>query len=54
MSEKLDFKVLHEDLYRWRAGVFNEVDVPPQRYVALDGRRDPATSAQYATAIDTL
>ncbi|MDF2555298.1 MAG: 2-C-methyl-D-erythritol 2,4-cyclodiphosphate synthase [Microbacterium sp.] len=40
--------------YRARAGVFALVDVPPLRYLAIDGSGDPNTSAAYAQAVSTL
>lgn len=50
---KVDLK---KDLaaYAARAGRFEVVDVPPLRYLAIDGAGDPNTSAAYADAVATL
>ena len=40
--------------YTARAGRFDVVTVPPLKYLMIDGRGDPNTSAEYAAAIATL
>lgn len=40
--------------YRARAGVFDLVEVPPLRYLMIDGAGDPNTSAEYRDALATL
>ncbi|MCR2811747.1 GyrI-like domain-containing protein [Microbacterium sp. zg.Y1090] len=42
------------DAYRAKAGVFRIVDVPPLRYLAIDGEGDPNTSAGFGDAIAAL
>ena len=50
--EKVDLK--RTDPYRARAGEFRVLDVPPTRYVAVDGHGDPNTASAYADALATL
>ena len=40
--------------YRARKGVFDLVEVPPLRYLMIDGTGDPNTSAEYRDALATL
>lgn len=40
--------------YRARQGVFEIVDVPRLRYLAVDGSGDPNTSAAYADAVSAV
>ncbi|NYE20502.1 hypothetical protein BJ991_002530 [Microbacterium immunditiarum] len=40
--------------YRSRAGVFDLVEVPPLRYLMIDGAGDPNTSTEYRDALATL
>lgn len=42
------------DSYRARRGEFRLVDVPPARYLVVDGRGDPNTAAEYADALAAL
>ncbi len=51
MSEKADLK--KSDPYRATAGAFRILEVPPQRYLAIDGRGDPNT-AVFAEAVEAL
>ena len=51
MSEKVDLK--KTDPYLAKAGEFRILDVPPQRYLAIDGRGDPDT-AVFAEAVEAL
>lgn len=52
-GEKVDFKT-SMDGYRARPGEFRLVDVPPLQYLAVDGRGDPNTAAEYADALAAL
>lgn len=51
---KIDIKSERPDLYRPKTGVFTEVDVPPQRFLAADGHGDPNTSAEYRAKVSAL
>lgn len=42
------------DSYRARSGEFRVVDVPPLRYLMIDGHGDPNTAPEYAAALTTL
>lgn len=42
------------DAYRAKQGEFRLVEVPPQRYLMIDGHGDPNTAPAYADAIATL
>lgn len=42
------------DAYRAKRGEFRLVEVPPQRYLMIDGHGDPNTAPAYADAIATL
>ncbi|WP_345712084.1 GyrI-like domain-containing protein [Kineococcus glutinatus] len=42
------------DSYRARRGEFRLVEVPPLRYLAVDGHGDPNTSPGYARALEVL
>ncbi|MBD0862714.1 GyrI-like domain-containing protein [Gordonia sp. zg691] len=53
MSDKVDFKK-SLDTYTARRGEFRLVDVPPTRYLMIDGAGDPNTSREFAAAIETL
>ena len=50
---KTDFK-LSMDGYQARHGEFRILDVPPLRYLMVDGHGDPNTAKEYADAIATL
>lgn len=52
--DKYDVKKAHKKLYAPTARDFTVVDVPEFRYVAVDGRGDPNTSAAYANAVEAL
>ena len=52
--DKYDVKVAHKALYAPSARDFAIVEVPPMRYLAVDGHGDPNTSALYAEAIEAL
>ncbi|GAA1275776.1 GyrI-like domain-containing protein [Saccharothrix xinjiangensis] len=53
MTPKVDLKK-ELDCYRARHGVFRVVEVPPLRYLAVDGRGDPNTGPEYADALAAL
>lgn len=40
--------------YRARSGVFEIVDVPPMRYLMIDGDGDPNTAESYRASLQTL
>jgi len=42
------------DGYRARTGEFRLVDLPANRYLAIDGHGDPNTAPAYAAALETL
>lgn len=42
------------DAYQAKRGEFRLVEVPPQRYLMIDGHGDPNTARAYADAIATL
>jgi hypothetical protein len=44
----------HERLYRGRVGQPQLVDVPPARFLMVDGHGDPNTAPAYAAAIQSL
>lgn len=52
--DKYDIKKAHRRLYAPTAKDFTVVDVPELRYLAVDGKGDPNTSAAYAQAIEAL
>lgn len=51
MSEKIDLK--KRDAYRAKGGEFRILDVPPQRYLMIDGAGDPNTPV-FAEAVEAL
>ncbi|GAB10973.1 hypothetical protein GOARA_063_01720 [Gordonia araii NBRC 100433] len=53
MSDKVDFKK-SLDCYRAQAGRFRIVDVPPMRYLMVDGHGDPNTAPEYVAALEAL
>lgn len=52
--DKIDVKKQFPLLYRVSSKQVSEVDVPPLRYLMIDGQGDPNTSAEYARAIEAL
>lgn len=42
------------DGYRARVGEFRLIDLPPSRYLAIDGHGDPNTAPAYAEALEAL
>lgn len=53
-DEKFDVKRVHRALYAPSAKDFVVVDVPPMRYLAVDGHGDPNTEPAYAQAVEAL
>lgn len=53
MTEKIDFKRTIGS-YRARVDDLQVVDVPDLHYLMIDGRGDPNTSAEFASAVATL
>lgn len=53
MSDKVDLK-RELDSYRARRGEFRWIDVPPRRYLMVDGQGDPNTVPAYPRALATL
>ncbi|ASR37044.1 hypothetical protein BAY61_20955 [Prauserella marina] len=53
MTDKIDFKKTL-DGYQARQGRFRVVEVPPTRYLMIDGHGDPNTAPAFAEAIETL
>lgn len=51
---KIDFRKRSKHLYAPSAKEFAIVDVPPVRYLMIDGRGDPNTSETYREAIEAL
>jgi len=49
----LDFKKQRKDLYQPKAAP-SIVDVPEMTFIAIDGKGDPNTSAEYAKAIELI
>lgn len=49
---KIDLRKEH--LYRPPKGKIVEVDVPPLRYLMIDGHGDPNTSQAYTDAVEAL
>ncbi|GAA1364098.1 GyrI-like domain-containing protein [Catellatospora chokoriensis] len=52
--DKYDIKKARRELYAPSAKDFVVVDVPEMRYIVVDGRGDPNTSAAYAAAVEAL
>jgi hypothetical protein len=53
-NEKYDLKREYRELYAASAKDFAIVDVPPMRYLAVDGHGDPNTAASYREAVEAL
>ncbi len=52
--DKVDVKKQFPLLYRVSSKQVSEVDVPPLRYLMIDGEGDPNISSEYARAIEAL
>ena len=53
-SAKYDVKREHPELYAPSAKEFAVVEVPPMRYLAVDGHGDPNTAESYGNAVEAL
>ena len=53
MADKVDLKA-RIDAYRSEVGEFRLLDVPPLRYLMIDGHGDPNSTPEYRRAIETL
>ena len=53
-TTKIDLEKQLGDLYRPAKGKIVEVDVPPLRYLMIDGHGDPNTSPLYAESVEAL
>ena len=53
-AEKYDVKRARRELYGASARDFVLVDVPPMRYLAVDGHGDPNTAREYVEAVEAL
>lgn len=51
---KLDFKKLMKPYWQPPVGRFVVVDVPPLNFLMIDGKGDPNTAPEYATAVSWL
>jgi hypothetical protein len=51
---KVDFKKEWQHLYRPSARAFSVVDVPPLRFLMVDGEGDPNTAQTYQEALEAL
>ena len=52
--KKTDFKKSLKEFYSAPTGDFVAIDVPPMRFVMVDGQGDPNTAASYRTAVEAL
>ncbi len=52
--EKIDFRKIMKPLYLPPTGRFTTIDVPPLRYLMINGKGDPGTSANYLSALQAL
>lgn len=52
--DKIDFKKIFPALYRCSADRFTRVEVPPMRFVTVDGCGDPNAASAYGQAIEWL
>jgi len=52
--EKTDLKQELKSFYRASASEIVAVDLPPFRYLMIDGKGDPNTSPEYAQAVEAL
>jgi hypothetical protein len=51
---KIDFKKEYKHLYRPSSKAFEVVDVPPMKFLMVDGQGDPNTSPAYQEAMEGL
>lgn len=52
--DKVDFKKTLSHLYRPSSKAFSVVEVPAMNFIMIDGKGDPGTSEDYASAIQWL
>lgn len=52
--EKIDFKKEWKELYRPSAKKIEPVDVPPIRYLMVDGKGEPGVAIEYTEAVEAL
>jgi len=52
--QKIDLKKVLKHLYQPSAKEVSQVEVPPLRYLMVDGTGDPNTTAAYAQAVEAL
>ncbi|MFL6733670.1 MAG: GyrI-like domain-containing protein [Sphingomicrobium sp.] len=52
--EKLDLKKLRKPLFTARPDQFQQIDVPPCRYLMVDGQGDPNKAPEYKQAVEAL
>ena len=52
--KKIDFKKEFAELYRPSKAKVSLVDVPAMKFLMVDGKGDPNTSAEYASAVEAL
>ena len=52
--KKIDFKKELAELYRPSKAKVSLVDVPAMKFLMVDGKGDPNTSAEYASAVEAL
>jgi hypothetical protein len=52
--KKLDLKKQWKEFYGAKAGAIAAVDVPPLRYLMVDGEGDPNTSQAFQEAVEAL
>jgi hypothetical protein len=52
--EKIDLKKELKQFYRASAAEIVQVDLPPLRYLMIDGQGDPNTTPAYAQAVEAL
>jgi hypothetical protein len=51
---KIDMKAVLKHLYKPTAKSVDQVDVPPLRFLMIDGKGDPSSSTEYAQAVEAL
>jgi hypothetical protein len=52
---KIDMKAVLKHLYKPTAKSVDQVDVPPLRFLMIDGKGDPSSSsAEYAQAVEAF
>jgi hypothetical protein len=54
ITSKIDFTKQLKHLYRPSATEYDVVEVPPMKYLMIDGHGDPNTAQEYADALEAL